>query len=73
MYQRTEGEADGATSWRGTPVFDPANPTEDLGQKREVADLLVQAGLTRFDANTLAILGGLPDMDGLPCDLPCCP
>jgi hypothetical protein len=45
-------------------VYDPADPVENWRRTRDVALWLGNAGMDLHDANTLALLGGLPGMDG---------
>lgn len=45
-------------------MYDRTSATENRRQTREVATLLVSVKLDRYDANTLALLGGLPTTNG---------
>src|SRR5262249_52960605 len=69
-----------ALRWRGPPrrvcswrngwrvwahaVYDANDPVENLRQTRAVAALLRTAGMDPYEANTLALLGGLPGTNG---------
>jgi hypothetical protein len=46
-------------------VYDANDPVENLRQTRQLAALLRAAGMDGHDANTLALLGGLPGTNGL--------
>ena len=45
-------------------MYDGNDRAENRRQTHDVAALAVAAGLLRYDANWLAILGGLPGTDG---------
>jgi hypothetical protein len=49
--------------WAPT-VYDANDPVENQRQTRDVAALLRNAGMDPSEANTLALLGGLPGTDG---------
>jgi hypothetical protein len=45
-------------------VYDATDPAENDRRTRDVAALLRKAGMDPYDANSLALLGGLPGTDG---------
>ena len=57
------GEQWGWSVWAPT-VYDANDPVENQRQTRDVAALLRNAGMDPYEANTLALLGGLPGTNG---------